>query len=80
MEYLLLILVIGAAAGYLLMPYLGWDGNIDPVCGMKVDPESTYQTVYRGRMYRFCTDSCRRKFREQPRKWLETRATDFMDE
>ncbi len=49
------------------------DGRpVDPVCGMKVNPEApkggTYE--YQGRTYFFCNPKCREKFRAEPQKYL----------
>jgi len=46
---------------------------VDPVCGMRVDPEKTVQTAdYDGRTYFFCAERCRKEFENQPQKYLET--------
>jgi Cu+-exporting ATPase len=45
---------------------------VDPVCGMKVDPQATaHRHEHRGRTYHFCSDRCRSKFAEHPAKYLE---------
>lgn len=45
--------------------------EIDPVCGMKVDPEKTkYKILYRGRIYYFCSRHCLKKFEENPELYL----------
>jgi YHS domain-containing protein len=47
--------------------------EVDPVCGMKVDPEKAVQTAdYEGRTYFFCAESCRKEFENQPQKYLQT--------
>lgn len=38
----------------------------DPVCGMAVDEESRYQSVFGGRTYRFCSLHCREAFDAAP--------------
>jgi Cu+-exporting ATPase len=46
-------------------------GEIDPVCGMKVDPAtSAHQRAHGGRLYHFCSARCLGKFVEQPEKHL----------
>ena len=46
--------------------------EIDPVCGMKVDPKKTrYKTLYKGRIYYFCSYHCLKKFEENPEYYLE---------
>jgi P-type Cu+ transporter len=45
--------------------------EIDPVCGMKVDPAtSAHHHAHGGRLYRFCSARCLGKFAEQPEKHL----------
>src|SRR3984893_7570232 len=45
--------------------------EIDPVCGMKVDPaRSAHKHAYHGRLYHFCSASCRTKFVQEPQKFL----------
>jgi len=47
--------------------------DVDPVCGMQVDPHKTDLTAeYDGRTYFFCAENCRKAFENQPRKYLET--------
>ena len=46
-------------------------GEIDPVCGMRVDPaNSPYHYPHGGRLYHFCSSGCRSKFTQQPEKFL----------
>ena len=43
----------------------------DPVCGMKVDPETAkHKTNYQGRPYYFCSARCREKFEAEPARFL----------
>ena len=45
--------------------------EIDPVCGMKVDPASSpHRHHYAGRLYHFCSANCRIKFAAQPDRFL----------
>ncbi len=44
---------------------------IDPVCGMKVSPDSTHQSTYLSHEYRFCSASCRQKFDKAPASFLK---------
>src|SRR5262249_27876850 len=49
-------------------------GEIDPVCGMKVDPAtSTYRHMHGERLYHFCSTGCLKKFMNQPEKFLSRR-------
>jgi YHS domain-containing protein len=47
---------------------------IDPVCGMDVEPGKTkLVSVYQGRSYWFCAETCRRAFEANPNKYLESK-------
>jgi len=44
---------------------------IDPVCGMEVDPRKTkYKSVYKGKVYYFCSYQCKKAFDENPEYYL----------
>jgi len=44
----------------------------DPVCYMVVDEdESEYRTSYKEQEYFFCSDFCRRKFEENPGRYVK---------
>ncbi len=39
----------------------------DPVCGMEIDPQSAAgQSEYQGQTYYFCSESCKRRFDQNP--------------
>ncbi|QSY97241.1 heavy metal translocating P-type ATPase (plasmid) [Rhizobium bangladeshense] len=43
----------------------------DPVCGMTVDPQAGKPSLeHMGRIYHFCSESCRTKFEGQPQDYL----------
>lgn len=45
---------------------------IDPVCGIRIDPEKTaVQSTFEGRTYFFCSTTCAREFDKNPREVLE---------
>ncbi|MFZ0611896.1 MAG: YHS domain-containing protein [Desulfobacterales bacterium] len=45
---------------------------IDPVCGMKVDPQtSRIFSTYKKNDFYFCADACRKAFAENPAKYLD---------
>ncbi len=47
-------------------------GEIDPVCGMTVDPATAAANVeHEGRRYHFCSASCARKFQADPQRYLQ---------
>ena len=41
----------------------------DPICGMKATDEITY--AYKGKVYGFCSESCRGQFEKEPEKYNE---------
>jgi len=42
----------------------------DPVCGMMVDEKSAkWKSVYGGKTYYFCNESCKRAFDKTPTKF-----------
>lgn len=44
----------------------------DPVCGMEVDEaKAAATTVYRGTIYYFCAQACKRAFEKAPERYLE---------
>lgn len=45
--------------------------NIDPVCGMTVDPATAkHRHTHAGREYVFCSESCKKKFAANPAQYL----------
>jgi Cu+-exporting ATPase len=45
--------------------------EIDPVCGMEVDPQSAAGShEYRGTTYYFCSQGCLEDFKEDPDSFL----------
>jgi YHS domain-containing protein len=53
------------------MRFKGEAMAIDPVCKMKVDESKAVgKSEYRGTTYYFCAAVCKRKFDEQPEKYL----------
>ncbi|MEB3788048.1 MAG: YHS domain-containing protein [Desulfurococcales archaeon] len=45
---------------------------MDPVCGMMVDPSTAqYKTLYKGRVYYFCSPQCKKAFESNPDFYLE---------
>lgn len=45
--------------------------RIDPVCGMKVDVDQAAGKVeYEEETYYFCAPMCKRKFEEDPQRYL----------
>lgn len=46
--------------------------EIDPVCGMEVDPiTAAYQTTYKDKTYYFCSAECKRDFDKEPQKYVD---------
>ena len=46
--------------------------EIDLVCGMKVDPKTSLQSTYQGKVYYFCAPSCQRSFNKNPEEFIKT--------
>ena len=45
--------------------------TIDPVCGMKVQPENAYSKVeHKGLIIYFCSKNCENEFKKNPKKYL----------
>jgi len=49
---------------------------MDPVCGMKVDPNAaaTLRTQKNGKTYYFCSDGCKKTFEANPAKYVHEMA------
>ena len=45
--------------------------DIDPVCGMVVNPAAAESLPWNGRTYHFCEVVCRETFQEDPARWVE---------
>ncbi|AFA39061.1 hypothetical protein Pogu_1034 [Pyrobaculum oguniense TE7] len=46
--------------------------EIDPVCGMHVDPtRARYKTLYKGKVYYFCSAVCKEEFEKRPDFYLQ---------
>jgi YHS domain-containing protein len=44
---------------------------VDPVCGMDVEPDKAAATSeYKGKTYYFCAEMCKKKFDDDPGKYL----------
>ena len=46
------------------------NGEIDPVCGMSVDPQTALNFNYQNKNYYFCHASCLQKFQHDPENYL----------
>ncbi len=56
-------------------PHSPGGAAVDPVCGMRVQPEKAAATVeHHGQTYYFCNPGCAAKFRESPQQFLEPAA------
>lgn len=42
----------------------------DPVCGTTLDEKAKINSTYLGCPYWFCSDTCKKKFDENPRAYL----------
>lgn len=50
------------------------DAQTDPVCGMTVAPDGPRRYDYAGISYRFCSDRCLERFRDDPEAFLRAEA------
>ncbi|MEA2818179.1 MAG: P-type Cu+ transporter [Bradyrhizobium sp.] len=49
----------------------------DPVCGMRVDPQTAkHRLAYKGQGYFFCSGRCRERFAAEPDKFLQPKAAE----
>ena len=46
-------------------------GGIDPVCGMRVGPETRHRYTFEGKEYLFCCAGCRERFVAAPKDYLD---------
>ena len=47
-------------------------GAKDPVCGMKVDLETTkFKSTFQGNVYGFCSENCKRTFDNDPNQYIK---------
>lgn len=53
--------------------------EIDPVCGMQVDPKTAAgKSEYQGKTYYFCSPGCKKSFDKEPQKYLEKPGSGHM--
>lgn len=65
--YLLMRLGCGARMVHGLHEEAGLQQGVeDPVCGMTVDPESSYSLAREGRRVRFCSLDCLQRYERNP--------------
>lgn len=51
------------------LKHMGHGANKDPVCGMDVGDDAT-SSDFDGETYRFCSDSCKESFDQDPGKYV----------
>ena len=50
--------------------------EIDPVCGMKVDPQNPpFKILYKSQSYYFCSEACKHLFEREPEKYAAASAS-----
>jgi YHS domain-containing protein len=42
----------------------------DPVCGMSVNEQTTLKTMYKGKVYYFCSAACKSAFQKDPETYI----------
>lgn len=53
---------------------IAFDNDIDYACGMKVQPEFTDTLHYNGKVFGFCSESCKDEFKANPESFLNNKA------
>jgi len=53
---------------------------IDPVCGMKINPETAVKAEYEGKMYHFCSAECHDTFMKDPGKYMSPEGQHMEEE
>ncbi len=48
---------------------LVWAGDVDLICDMKVERSAEDTAHYQGKIYGFCSESCKESFQENPSKY-----------
>ena len=49
--------------------------EIDPICGMKVDPQNPpFKIAHEGKTYYFCSRICKHLFEREPQKYVAASA------
>ncbi len=43
---------------------------VDPVCGMRISKDTPYKTMYKGKIYYFCSRKCLESFKSNPEYYL----------
>mgnify|MGYP000321246764 CR=1 FL=1 len=45
---------------------------IDPICLMEIDEKNApFKSVHNGQTFYFCNESCKKKFEEDPEKYID---------
>lgn len=44
--------------------------DLDLVCGMEVNKNSKFQVIHKRNMYYFCSEGCKKHFKDNPEKYL----------
>lgn len=45
---------------------------IDPICLMEIDEKATpFRSMHNGQTFYFCDEDCKRKFEEDPEKYID---------
>ena len=50
--------------------------EVDPVCGMEVDPKASPREKYYGHTYYFCSEGCEEDFKKSPAAYLRPAQSD----
>src|ERR1043165_3987280 len=50
--------------------------EVDPVCGMEVDPKVSPREEYKGQTFYFCSEGCESDFKKSPAAYLRPAPSD----
>ena len=69
---LILLLYVAAMIALIRLVQKNWAATleVDPVCGMKVDPKTSLQTTCQGKTFYFCAPSCLKAFNKNPDEFI----------
>lgn len=45
--------------------------RVDPICKMDIDASVKDTAVYKGKVYGFCSPSCKKEFKKSPQKFIK---------
>ena len=68
--------IMGHGQHHAAMQALQLENDTDPVCGMSVKTTTAKTAAWQGRVYHFCSRTCREKFEATPATYARAAAPD----